>query len=247
MKKLIAILLFYVSISVSAQWSVTAGTDFFVLTSFKNGRDKVQSKPPFAWTYYEAQNIAAPSVNVSYTKFKKNGLGLGFNTGLSFYGTKATTDYSGTDELYSEITFRMINAPLTFRVSADLTRLIEQSFYLEAGIMSSWQVKYQLKELASIKELDQNGDVVGETLYESDQQLVNAPFCRIMPMWGFGVRVRRLQIGLTNAFSISDWYKPLTTNDVPAQYSMYEIKHSEKGKLKFSYFSIFVGFRLTQH
>ncbi len=131
-----------------------------------------------------------------------------------------------------------------------LSQLIDNNYAgIELGLQGNVWLDYKLKELVSIKIIDQNGDIIGETIFSDNGDLIENPGDKfgISFIGGIFFYVRRFFISYRITATITDMYSGKLKNNwnVPFNYSIYESKRSE-GKMKQLYSSLVVAFRITK-
>jgi len=220
------------------------------LHTIGHGKNK---KPPF-FIYEPTRNLPALGVEFS-NLFSKSWL-KGFvkvNTNIGFLYTNPTylgVDVDNRDEFLSEVKNKIINIPLVVRGMFKLSELIDNNYFgIELGLQGHVWLYYKLKELASIKIRDLNGDIIGETIFSDKGDLIENPGDKfgISFIGGLFIYVKRFFISYRITATITDMYSGKLKNNwnVPFEYSIYESKRAE-GKMKQFYGSLVIAFRITQ-
>jgi hypothetical protein len=155
------------------------------------------------------------------------------------------------NEFFSEIKTQVINMPVMARASIPISDLIENNrLCMELGLMTTTWLNYKLQEVASIKNTDINGTIISETLYNDAGSLINGAGSKynFKLVGGLSVYVNRFYLGARfDILSLSNLYSSRleSTWKVPTAYSLYHSAGTD-GKMKNSYLSIILSFRITR-
>jgi hypothetical protein len=177
---------------------------------------------------------------------------VNYSIGLSYLSSKSsstylTSDHGDDDEFYSEIDYTMWNIPVAIRGEVQSSQLLENSYLgMEFGLLINVWTKYRLKEVASIKSYDVDGEINGETLYIDEKDLANKTTCSVF--WGLHGSIRRFYYGVRfNLITITDMYSDKYKPDwnIPVEYSIYDRAHATQGKLKQPYMNLLLGFKIN--
>lgn len=158
---------------------------------------------------------------------------------------------SSGNEYVSEIKSRQINIPLLARGSVKISELIDNNrIGLELGVVTTAWLKYHLSEITSVKIKDANGDIVGETIYQDEGDLVKGAGDKFnfKAVAGLFVYVNRFYLGFRmDLISFGDLYSGRLNNTwkIPAQYSFYQLSQKD-GRMKRTYSSFTISFRITK-
>jgi hypothetical protein len=117
---------------------------------------------------------------------------------------------------------------------------------MELGVLTNVWTEYRLREVASIKSYDLNGEIDGETLYQDEKDLANKTTCSIF--WGLHGSIRRFYYGVRfNLITITDLYSDKYKPEwqVPVEYSIYDRAHETQGKLKQPYMNVLLGLKIN--
>jgi hypothetical protein len=179
---------------------------------------------------------------------------LHYSVGFYYYAPSFVGVFYDTDndnQFVSEINSQMINMPILARGSFKISDLIENNrLGMELGIVASTWIKYKLHEVAAIKERDTNGNIISERVYSDEGNLISGFGSKVnfKVVGGFFVYVNRFYLSARfDMVSLSNLYSSRLekTWKVPADYSLYQ-HASGQGRMKNSYVTLIVSFRITK-
>ena len=178
---------------------------------------------------------------------------LHYSIGFYYSNPSFIGAYQDQDEnsFFSEIKTQVINIPLMAKASIPISDLIENNrLCMELGLTTTTWLNYKLQEVVSIKNTDINGTIISETLYSDAGSLINGVGSKynFKLVGGLSVYVNRFYLGARfDMLSLSNLYSSRLegTWKVPANYSLYH-SAKEDGKMKNSYLSIILSFRITR-
>jgi hypothetical protein len=140
--------------------------------------------------------------------------------------------------------------PVLVRGAIKISDLIENNLMgMEFGIVTSTWLKYRLHEVASIK-TDPNGNTIPEKIYSDEGSLISGFGSKFnfKVVGGLFVYVNRFYLSARfDIASLSNLYSNRLekTWKVPPEYSLYK-QASGQGRMKNSYVTLIVSFRLTK-
>ncbi len=210
-------------------------------------------KPYQLYEYSSQKNFISPGIEFDNlfsrgTDFKLHG-SLGF-----YYATSELIGVYGNydeNQFVSELKTKLINIPFFVRGSIKISELIENNrMGIELGGVSTAWINYDLSEVASIKSLDTNGNVIGEIIYQDQGNLVNGIGDKLTykAVAGVFVYVNRFYLSFRmDLYSFGDLYSDRLDKGwgIPEEYSFYKLSRKE-GRMKRTYSSITLSFRLTR-
>ncbi|MBK5277809.1 MAG: hypothetical protein JJE09_02990 [Bacteroidia bacterium] len=206
------------------------------------------------YEYSSQRNFISPGIEFD-NLFLRGTDDFKLHGSLGFY--YASSDFIGVygnydqNQLVSEIKTKVINIPFFVRGSIKISELIDNNrMGIELGVVTTAWIKYDLSEIASIKSLDVDGNVNGETIYQDRRNLVDGLGDKLTykAVGGVFVYVNRFYLSFRmDLYSIGDLYVHRVNQawNIPAKYSFYQLSHKE-GRMKRTYSSITLSFRLTR-
>lgn len=204
------------------------------------------------YEYSSQRNFISPGIELD-NLLPRETADLKLHYCLGFY--YANSDFIGVygnynqNQLVSEIKTNVINIPLFARGSVKISELIDNNrMGIELGVVTTAWINYDLNEIASIKSLDVDGNVIGETIYQDRRNLVDGFGDKLncKAVGGAFVYVNRFYLSFRmDIISVGDLYSNRADKawNIPSEYSFYQLSHKE-GRMKRTYSSITLSFRL---
>ena len=245
MKRIIFMIGIFFSFAASGQVAIKAMLEAPLIYDLSHAKQIV---------YGKSGGLVIPGIEFEKTfKTDANESGrLNYAIGLSYLSSKASStflfsEHNNDDEFYSEIDYTMWNIPVAIRAELQTSQLLENSYMgMEFGVLTNVWTKYRLKEVASIKSYDIDGEVNGETLYMDEKNLAGKTTFSIF--WGLHGSIRRFYYGIRfNLITVTDMYsdKYKPGWQVPLEYSIYDVAHETQGKVKQPYMNILLGLKIN--